>query len=263
MKTLTPQQYQSIPTEEQKQYTRFSGSDKVEYVLMPKHPVKSTLTPTEYADLPEVDKGLYVIDWHVDQFGDANKMYSLKPPAMKSEITEVEYKALSPEDKERYQDVLQFFVDKWEDCKHDLITYALSGLSVRKIYRLKQPIEGLDLNKLENQVDDFMANTTGEDYKKMFDEMDKEIAPDTVEQAAYAEAYCIGKPDNTVLAIRNAFIAGANWQSTNPDNISKAKVLEILEAEINGFTESELLYNTTAMDRVKVITGVIEKIKAL
>lgn len=46
--------------------------------------------------------------------------------------------------------------------------------SFRQVYIIQPTESGLDLNKLEKEVDDFIGNQTSESYNKMFAEMDKE-----------------------------------------------------------------------------------------
>lgn len=167
------------------------------------------LTPTEYNSLPEAEKGLYEKIW-------------------------------------QYQ---KLYCEKWYDesrfAGHD---YSVRlGLNTRKIFRLKEPIK-LDLDKLDKEVDDFIANTTAEDYNRM---LDKEPVPETVEQAAEKRFPFI--TDDTeigkyiISSQRFGFIIGANWK--NPDNISRARVIEILEAD----AEYEYISIKKALRKIKAL----------
>lgn len=69
-----------------------------------------------------------------------------------------------------------------------------SEIEHRQIYRLpQQPKGGPDLKQLEKRVDEFIENTSAEDYKKMFDEMDKEAKEQEKEKTAEEIDYMEGR----------------------------------------------------------------------
>lgn len=92
-----------------------------------------------------------------------------------------------------------------------------SEIEHRQIYRLipPQPKGGPDLKQLEKRVDEFIENTSAEDYKKMFDEMDKEAKEQEKEKTAEEIDYMEGRqPFERYPNLAECLqYAACNWKS--------------------------------------------------
>lgn len=157
---------------------------------------------------------------------------------MKPTLTPTEYQSLSEENKGLYEEVWQWFSKDhqiWsDDKKHEVSEYL--GLETLQTFRLKEP------TKAEAETVEQAANK----YPK-----------GGVEEAAfYAILNAVSEAPYTWNEIIPHFVSGAkfgaNWQASNPNNISRERVIDLIA-----------LYFAGHKDHYSIMNDLIEKIKAL
>lgn len=110
----------------------------------------------------------------------------------------------------------------WHTCQNITPEMAKeNNWPTRRVYTLKSDKRGLDLDKLEKKVDDFIATQTAESYNKTFAEIDADKGGEVVEEDERIPDFIVG---DTCFSYCNddihIYINGELEGVLDPDNIN-------------------------------------------